>query len=120
MSQDLGHRVQELRQQAGLSQEELAARVAVSRATIQNVERGRGVPRPATMRRIAEALGTDVTGLTSDDSPQEPTLDELRAARRKLIDALRMDDPERKQELLADALALIGRAMEHGRYDETG
>lgn len=114
MTQDLGHRVQELRRRAGLSQEELAARVHVSRATIQNVENGRTTARPATLRRIAEALGTDMAGLTSDEPiPEPPTLDELKAARRILIDALRLDDPEPMREALADALALVSRAMEH-------
>jgi transcriptional regulator with XRE-family HTH domain len=90
--------------------------VAVSRATIQNVERGRSAPRPATMRRIAEALGTDVTGLTSEDAPPpEPTTDELKRARRVLIEAMRLDSAEEMRDALADAIALVTRAMEHQR-----
>jgi transcriptional regulator with XRE-family HTH domain len=84
-NQTRGHLVRTLREQAGLSQEELAVRAQVSRATVQNIERDRVEPRRAVLRRIAEALGTDVAAL----SPAQPmTLEEIEEKRSELLAAL--------------------------------
>lgn len=45
------------RRAAGLSQEEMAHRVGVDRATVQRWERGGTVPQPQYRRELAEALG---------------------------------------------------------------
>jgi transcriptional regulator with XRE-family HTH domain len=50
-------RLRELRDRASLSQEELAERAGVSRATIADLERGRRTAQPKTRRKLAEALG---------------------------------------------------------------
>lgn len=68
----LGKLVRDLREQAGLSQEELAVHAQVSRATVQNIERDRVEPRRAVLRRIAEALGTDVVTLNQSLAPPPP------------------------------------------------
>jgi transcriptional regulator with XRE-family HTH domain len=69
----LGKLVRHLREQAGLSQEELAVHAQVSRATVQSIEGDRRAPRRAILRRVAEALGTDVVtlnqSLTAPDNP---------------------------------------------------
>jgi predicted ATPase/DNA-binding XRE family transcriptional regulator len=53
-----GGLLQRLRAAAGLSQEELAERAGLSQRGISDLERGRRhSPHPATMRRLAEALG---------------------------------------------------------------
>ena len=51
--------LRELRQQRGFTQQQLAAMAEVAEATIQNAERGRTVPRPAILRRLARALQVD-------------------------------------------------------------
>ena len=84
-NQTRGNLVRTLREQAGLSQEELAVRAQVSRATVQNIERDRTDPRRAVLRRIAEALGTDVAALSPD---QPMTLEEIEARRAELLAAL--------------------------------
>ncbi len=43
---------------AGLTQEELAARAKVARLTIGRIETGENVPNLSTLDRIAKALGT--------------------------------------------------------------
>jgi tetratricopeptide (TPR) repeat protein/transcriptional regulator with XRE-family HTH domain len=58
----LGQRVRALRQQLGLSQEDLADRARVDAKTVRNIENGRRVPRPSTLRQLAGALE-----LTGDD-----------------------------------------------------
>ena len=50
-------RLRELRDRASLSQEELAEKAGVSRATIADLEAGKRTAWPQTRRKIAEALG---------------------------------------------------------------
>lgn len=86
----LGSLVRHLREQAYLSQEELAARAQVSRATIQNIESNRRIPRRAGLRRIATALGVDVAELQAaipDAGGTEDTAD-LVIRRRDLEEGL--------------------------------
>jgi transcriptional regulator with XRE-family HTH domain len=50
-------RLRELRDRAALSQEDLAQRSGVSRATIADLEAGKRPARPSTRRKLAKALG---------------------------------------------------------------
>jgi transcriptional regulator with XRE-family HTH domain len=50
-------RLRELRERAALSQEDLAKRSGVSRATIADLEADKRPARPSTRRKLAEALG---------------------------------------------------------------
>jgi putative transcriptional regulator len=49
--------VRDLRLKAILTQEELAERVGLSRATVQAIEAGRHVPTPLTQERLAQFFG---------------------------------------------------------------
>lgn len=51
--------LRELRDRASLSQEELAEKSGVSRATIAELEAGKRAAQPKTRRKIAEALGVE-------------------------------------------------------------
>ena len=44
---------------AGLTQEQLAARMGITQQTVANWERGARNPKLATIRKIADALGID-------------------------------------------------------------
>lgn len=55
---EVGDRIREIRQQKGLSQEELAAKAQLSTPHISEIERGNKELRIASMCRIAEALET--------------------------------------------------------------
>ena len=59
----LGTAVRKLRRQAGLSQEELAARAELEPALIAQVEAGEADPTWGDARRIAAALGTSIDRL---------------------------------------------------------
>jgi len=48
---------------AGLTQEQLAARMGITQKAITNWERGARNPKLATIRKIADALGIDWTSL---------------------------------------------------------
>jgi transcriptional regulator with XRE-family HTH domain len=50
-------RLKELRDKAALSQEDLAKRSGVARATVADLESGKRPARPSTRRKLAEALG---------------------------------------------------------------
>src|SRR5512136_1722844 len=56
---DLGLKVSELRQQKGLTQEQLAERCEVSPRTIQRIESGEVDPRAFTLHTLGEVLGFD-------------------------------------------------------------
>lgn len=50
-----------VRRHLGLSQEAVAASAALSKRTIESVERGQGSPRPNTLNALAATLGADHT-----------------------------------------------------------
>lgn len=59
----LGHRIADLRQQAGLSQEELGNLAGMDRRSIQRYESGQRDPRYSDLLLIAHALRVHVTDL---------------------------------------------------------
>ena len=64
MSQDRGRLMRELaarRQDAGLSQTEIAARMGTSKSAVARLESGEADVRASTLERYAAALGTEIT-----------------------------------------------------------
>lgn len=55
--------LEDLRLRAGLSRAELAQKAGVARDTVRLLEEGRCKPRVATARRLAPALGIEVTAV---------------------------------------------------------
>ena len=49
-----------MRRRAGLSQDDLARASGVDQGTISEIERGKRVPRPSTLRKLARGLGVKV------------------------------------------------------------
>jgi transcriptional regulator with XRE-family HTH domain len=60
---EFGTLLRSLRQQAGLTQEELAGRARLAVRTIRYLERGQRRPLPSTVRLLSEALGVDGAAL---------------------------------------------------------
>lgn len=60
---EVGTAIKRARLQQGLSQEALAHRAEVSAKTVSRVEQGRHETRGGTYRKLAEALGLDVSEL---------------------------------------------------------
>jgi transcriptional regulator with XRE-family HTH domain len=56
----LGRKIRDARERSELSQEKLAERLSISRASIVNVEAGRQRPPLHVLWKIAEALGTEL------------------------------------------------------------
>src|SRR5690349_17531947 len=99
-----GSTLKKLRSQAGLSQEELAAKAQVSRASIQNWEGNRTRPRRAESRRLAAALGVTVDALNAGTEGERLDAQEIRDA---LQAALALDDAEEMRTALSQLLARI-------------
>ena len=57
-TEELGLKIKALRKSRGLTQDQLADRLGVRRATISNYEIGRRTPHLSDLRKLAEALGT--------------------------------------------------------------
>jgi transcriptional regulator with XRE-family HTH domain len=62
----LGHRIAALREDAGLSQEQLAERAGMERRSIQRYENAVRTPRITDLWLIAEALGVPAADLIAD------------------------------------------------------
>lgn len=59
----IGRNIRRLRIKRGISAKDLAEQAGVKRSTISNYENARSVPRPETMKKLAEILGTSVESL---------------------------------------------------------
>lgn len=65
----LGEKIRNARVEAGLTQEEFAEMIMVSRAAVAKWEGGRGLPDVANLKVIADALGVTVDYLLDKDNP---------------------------------------------------
>lgn len=63
-----------LRRQALLTQEDLARVAGVSKATVQNFEAGRSMPRFSTLQALAAALGCEVAPVPDGACPAGTSL----------------------------------------------
>lgn len=71
---NVGERIREVRERKAYGQAELARAVGITATSLWAIEAGRHVPRPATLRKIAEHLGVPIEQLTQDsDAEHEPT-----------------------------------------------
>lgn len=62
-NQELGARIRVARRRAGLTQEDLAAAVELSRGSIANIERGDQAPPTYRLALIAQALDVELVAL---------------------------------------------------------
>ena len=65
---ELNEKLQELRKQKGLTQEELAAALFVSRTAVSKWESGRGCPNIESLKALAKFFGVTVDALLSGDA----------------------------------------------------
>lgn len=77
---DIGANIRCARVRRHLTQDDLAQTVHTTRQTISNYETGRSRPDVETLRRLADALGVELTELLDG----EPSADARRAALRRL------------------------------------
>ena len=69
MTNDIGKKLQQLRKGRGLTQQQLADKMGVTRATISNYEVGRRAPHLSELKRFAEfyGVGLDYFGVAQTD-----------------------------------------------------
>lgn len=89
---DVGNQIRERRQRLGLSQEELAQRLYVSRVTVSHWETGRTLPDVQSMLLLANLFGTTIDEMVRGD------VDEMREM---------VEKDERRTRTLAVALAAV-------------
>lgn len=79
-AKQLGLKIQELRKEKGMTQEDLAEKTGLSTRTIQRIESGEVDPRSFTLNQIAEALGVELSELTKEKEtdPNKPSEGEIR------------------------------------------
>ena len=65
-----GKQIKKLRQEAQLSQEELAERIYVSRQTISNWELGETAPNPTQLKLLSKALNVSIDELLNNEIKQ--------------------------------------------------
>ena len=70
MTQNLGEKIRQARREKGMTQEQLAQALFVSRQTVSNWENGRTEPDYQTLTRLAELLGLDMA--QTEDAPRQP------------------------------------------------
>lgn len=66
-----GELIRQTRMSAGLTQKELGNRAGIAEPTIGRYELGKLNPKPATLKKIAAALGVEWYELLSDDSEEQ-------------------------------------------------
>lgn len=59
----LGLNIRELREEKGLSQQELADNCEIAKSTVQRIEKGQMNPTITKLKRICESLGIDIKEL---------------------------------------------------------
>ncbi len=105
------NRLRELREGAGLSQQNLAQRIGVSKVTISELERGKMRLDVQYMRRLAAALEVKAADLLQvEDNP-----DSLDQFERRLIEHLRQATIEERQAVDTVINLLIVSAPHHGK-----
>lgn len=65
MAWAIAQRVREARERRGLKQDDLAKMTGIARPNIARIEQGRHIPSLMTLKRIADALLTDLNSLTA-------------------------------------------------------
>lgn len=69
MTKEIGKKIKELRKSKGLTQDEVAAKVDITRSTISNYEIGRRTPHLKDLQKIADTFGVglDYFGVAQQD-----------------------------------------------------
>lgn len=106
---EVGRRIARIREQRGLTQEDLAHASRVTVKTLSRLENGHHEARSSTIKQVAEALGLephDITGRILPPPVDETQLDRIEAKLDLLLSRLlpEVEDPAEgfEQELAAD------------------
>ena len=73
-------RLRQLRQNSGLTQEQVAGQIGLTRQALSSYESGRTRPDIETLMRLAEIYGTDLEGILYDSEKQEKAARRIKLA----------------------------------------
>lgn len=85
---ELNEKLQELRKSKGMTQEELAQALYVSRTAVSKWESGRGLPSIDSLRQLSAFFGVSIDELLSADKALSLAEQENKESQRKLCDLL--------------------------------
>jgi len=117
--ESLGRRIAELRSELGLTQQELAERVAISRVALSNLESGRSVPGERTVALLAGVFDLEAHELVADTDYPVTKADRLPLATARHTEAqLLVALLERDQRWLEGAPSGVAvRVVQQWRHD---
>ena len=96
MKMTLGEKIKEARKQCGLSQEQLAEKMAVSRSAVAKWEANNGLPDIDNLKALAQLLNVSIDYLLDDG---------------EVIDEVVMREPYTVFLLFLDVFAIIGKIV---------
>ena len=85
---ELNEKLQELRKNKGLTQEELAAALYVSRTAVSKWESGRGLPSIDSLKQISAFFDVSIDDLLSADKALSLAEQENKASQRSFCDLI--------------------------------
>lgn len=103
--EEIGKKLQRAREEAGLSQEELARKLGCTQASLSNYELGKRRLYLADLQRIGQILGKPVTFFLEDSEEELPTRDDLKGILkdtyiREVLSAVRDLKPAQRKSVL--------------------
>jgi len=111
---DFGKRLAQVREQAGISQIELAQKIGVFQQTIALWERRANAVRSDTLTKLAQALGTSVDELLGVTPPKPKRLVARGRLQRVFEEASQL--PRRQQQKIAEVVQAL--VAQHGNGHE--
>lgn len=75
---EITSRIKELRKKVGLTQEELAGKIGVTRATVISWEKGATSPDGKELQTLSKIFDEDLTNITSVSEKKQPDSEEIR------------------------------------------
>lgn len=109
LATQLGARIRSLRRACGMTQDELAREVGVTRSAVAQWETGRAGQVGGNLTRIARALATSAEFLLSGEPGTPPSASHLAADEQSLLRAYR-DCPAEDRALLLRTAVRLARA----------
>lgn len=102
--EEIGRKLQKAREEAGLSQEELARKLGCTQASLSNYELGKRRLYLADLQRIGQLLGKPVTYFLEDpeEKPANPNYEQLlkEPVVKDIVEALRDLKPAQRKSVL--------------------
>ncbi len=109
----LNENIKKYRQQKGMSQEEVAARLNVVRQTISKWEKGYSVPDSAMLIKLAEVLDVSVAELLGDESSSNNEMEKNEIAQQleRINEQMAVKNRRTKNVLKAIAIIIVAAVV---------